>query len=60
MKIGFLELLGIVFIVLKLTDVIGWHWALVLLPLYGGVIVTLTIMLIGLCVSYITIEKEKR
>lgn len=60
MKIGFLGLLCIVFIVLKLTDVIDWHWALVLLPLYGGVIVALTIMLIGLCVAYITIEKEKR
>ena len=57
MKIGFLGLLCIVFIVLKLTDVIDWHWALVLLPLYGGVIVT---MLIGLCVAYITTEKKKR
>ena len=58
MKIGFLGLLGIVFIVLKLTDVIDWHWALVLLP-FSGVIVALTIMLIGLCVVYITLKRKK-
>lgn len=30
---GFLELLTIVFIVLKLTEVIDWSWLLVFLPL---------------------------
>lgn len=33
MKIGFLGLLGIVFIVLKLTGVIAWNWLVVLSPL---------------------------
>ena len=33
--IGFLGLLTIVFIVLKLTDVIDWSWWLVLLPAWG-------------------------
>ena len=37
-SISFFPLLGIVFIVLKLTDVIDWSWWLVLLPLYGGVV----------------------
>jgi hypothetical protein len=29
---GFLEILTLVFIVLKLTGVIGWHWLIVLSP----------------------------
>ena len=32
----FLPLLGLLFIALKLTNVITWSWWLVLLPLYGG------------------------
>ena len=34
--VGFFSLLGLVFIVLKLTGVINWSWWWVLLPLYGG------------------------
>lgn len=34
--IGFLGLLTIVFIVLKITGYIDWSWWLVLLPAYGG------------------------
>lgn len=37
MKIGFLGLLALVFITLKLCGVIAWSWWLVLLPLYFGV-----------------------
>lgn len=33
--IGFLGLLAIVFITLKLTDVIDWSWWYVTLPLWG-------------------------
>ena len=32
-SLGFVDLLQIVFIVLKLCGVIDWHWALVLLPI---------------------------
>lgn len=35
MKIGFLGLLALLFIALKLTGVIAWSWWLVLLPLYA-------------------------
>lgn len=35
MKTGFFGLLGILFIGLKLTEVIDWEWWLILLPLYG-------------------------
>ena len=31
-KIGFLNLLTIIFVVLKLTELISWSWWLVLLP----------------------------
>lgn len=34
---SFLGLLGLLFIGLRLSNVITWSWALVLLPLYGGV-----------------------
>lgn len=36
MKIGFMGLLALLFIGLKLTGFINWSWWLVLLPLYGG------------------------
>ena len=43
--IGFLSILGIVFVVLKLTGNITWSWWLVLLPLYGGVALIVVILL---------------
>ena len=43
--IGFLSVLGIIFIVLKLTGNITWSWWLVLLPLYGGVALVVVILL---------------
>lgn len=44
--IGFFGLLGIVFITLKLCNVINWSWWLVLLPLYGPAALILAILLI--------------
>jgi hypothetical protein len=44
--IGFFGLLTVVFIYLKLTHVIAWSWWLVLLPLYGGLVVLLAILLL--------------
>ena len=49
--ISFLGLLTIVFITLKLTNVITWSWWWVLLPLWGPMAFTLSlggIVLIGL------------
>ncbi len=48
MKIGFLGLLALVFITLKLCGVIAWSWWLVLLPLYFGVAVILFFFLIAI------------
>lgn len=42
--IGFLGLLGILFIGLKLTGYITWSWWLVLLPIYGGIALIFILM----------------
>lgn len=36
MQIGILGILGVVFVVLKLTGVIAWSWLWVTLPFWGG------------------------
>lgn len=48
MKIGFMALLALVFITLKLCGVIAWSWWLVLLPLYFGVAVILFFFLVAI------------
>lgn len=50
--IGFFGLLGIVFIVLKLTGYINWSWWIVLSPIWGSVLVGLLIFLVVLFVIY--------
>lgn len=47
--VGFCEVLGIVFIVLKLVGVIDWSWWLVLLPIYAP----LAIFLLGAVIVFI-------
>jgi hypothetical protein len=44
--IGFSGLLGIAFIVLKLTHVINWSWWYVTLPLWGGLALLLGFLLV--------------
>ena len=44
MKIGFLGLLGILFIGLKLTHTIDWSWLWVLSPLWIGFAIWLVIV----------------
>lgn len=41
---GFLALLALLFIGLKLTGVITWTWWLVLLPLYGPLALVLAVL----------------
>ena len=50
-SLGFIDLLQIVFIVLKLCGVIDWHWALVLLPIIieVGLLVLVPPILILVC-----------
>tara|TARA_Y100000034_G_scaffold46135_1_gene56712 strand:+ start:127 stop:345 length:219 start_codon:yes stop_codon:yes gene_type:complete len=50
--IGFIGVLFIVFLVLKLTGTIGWGWAWVLSPLWiTALLIVLSIVLIGIGVS---------
>ena len=53
--IGFLGLLAIVFITLKLCNVINWSWWWVTSPLWGGVAVHFAIIAISLLVHAIAI-----
>lgn len=57
--IGFTGLLTIVFIVLKLTNVINWSWLWVLSPLWIEFALVIAIILIGLGVTYLIIKPIK-
>lgn len=46
MKLGILEVLTIVFIVLKLCNVITWSWAIVLSPLWIGLLIYLIVVIV--------------
>ena len=46
--IGVFGLLGVAFVVLKLTGYIDWSWWYVTLPFWGGAAVVLGVMLIAL------------
>lgn len=44
-KISFLGLLGIIFIVLKLTGHIAWSWWWVTAPLWGGFVLLIAVFI---------------
>jgi hypothetical protein len=51
--IGVLGLLGVLFVGLKLTGVIGWSWWWVTAPFWGGFALVMSILLLMLVVSFI-------
>ena len=56
-SIGFLDILGVLFIGLKLAKVITWSWWWVLLPLYGPAAFLIgiwVVMFIGLFFTSLT------
>lgn len=55
-RVGFLGLLGIAFIVLKLVGVISWSWIWVLAPIWAPSAFVLTIVII---VSILKLEKRR-
>ena len=58
---GFLSLLGLLFIGLKLTNHIDWSWWLVLLPVYAIPAFALTVMAaIVVCGLVVAILESKR
>lgn len=59
--IGFLGLLGIVFITLKLMHYIDWSWWWVTAPLWGGFVIALAILAIfGLVVGIDAVVRRYR
>ena len=48
--IGVLGLLGVLFVGLKLTDVITWSWWWVTAPFWGGIAFVLLVAVIGLVI----------
>lgn len=51
--IGLFSVLGIVFVVLKLCNLIDWSWWWVTLPFWGGIALVLGILLIVVIISAI-------
>ena len=47
MKVGFMGFLALIFITLKLIGYITWSWWLVTLPLWGGVALIFSLLIIG-------------
>lgn len=59
--IGFLGLLTLIFITLKLTNFIDWSWWWVLLPLYGPIALGIFIILIVFIKVFVeTVYKQWR
>jgi len=56
-EMGFTEVLTIIFIVLKLLNIIDWNWFLVLLPEIIALTIYLIIVIIGIF-QYRSINKE--
>ena len=56
---GFMSILFIVFLVLKLCKVITWSWWLVTLPLCGGLVLLIIIFVIAAILS-VTLERRLR
>ena len=52
--IGFFSLLTIVFIVLKLCNVIDWSWVWVLSPIWISAILVIVVLFIYLIVSHVS------
>jgi len=57
--IGFVGLLTIVFIVLKLTKVISWSWWWVLFPLWATVSIWVITIGVVIGIAYVAHRKEK-
>lgn len=49
-SVGFIDLLAVAFIVLKLAGVIHWSWVWVLAPIWGQLVI---IFLLGVWVNYV-------
>jgi len=55
--IGFFSLLGLTFIILRLTGVITWNWWWVTLPFWGGLAIILLVLLVMSIIALIIKNK---
>lgn len=55
--IGFVGLLTILFITLKLTGVIDWSWWWVLSPIWIRILIVIGVLLITLLIALIVVKK---
>lgn len=60
MKIGFLSILTLIFITLKLMNIITWSWWLVLLPLYGVALFMLIMSIISFIIYSVLTRKKRK
>lgn len=51
MNIGFFGALGLIFIVLKLTETVAWSWWIVLSPLYVPFVIAVIMILIAVALG---------
>ena len=51
MKIGLLGLMGVAFVILKLTGVIAWSWWWVTAPFWGGFALAFLLFLVAATLS---------
>lgn len=58
--IGFVGLLGVAFIVLKLCDIIDWSWEWVLTPIWMSIVAVLFLYIVLAIVSVIIAFTLKR
>jgi hypothetical protein len=52
-RISFLSILGLIFVVLKLTDSIDWSWWYVTLPFWGLYALVGVIVLLIWCIGFL-------
>lgn len=58
--IGICGLLGVAFVVLKLTKVIDWSWWWVLVPFWGPLVITLGVLLVvGIVLGIVWLIRER-
>jgi len=55
--IGVFGLLGVAFVVLKLTNYIDWSWWYVTLPFWGGIVLAIFILIITFLVYLFKIKR---
>lgn len=51
--IGVVGLLGVAFVVLKLTNFIDWSWWYVTAPFWGGLVLGIVILLVSLIIAVV-------